>query len=170
MSSTAARIFVASAPPLARIRICGRGAVERARDFDQLVRCLSEGGVRNIYLDLAECVLLDSTFIGALASLAEEMSGNQPLIRFHLVNARNRILDGLANLEVLSMMTVDGDPSALSGFPEFELPLQTIDKREAGEFCLKAHRTLMELSPANQERFQGLVQMLSSELDGNAPR
>lgn len=170
MSSTAARIFVASAPPLARIRICGRGAVERARDFDQLVRCLSDDGVRNIYLDFAECVLLDSTFIGALASLAEERSGDQPLVRFHLVNARNRILDGLANLEVLAKMTVGGDPAALSDFPEFELPLQSIDRKEAGELCLKAHRTLMALSPANRERFQALVQMLSSELDGKGPR
>jgi hypothetical protein len=28
----------------------------------------------------------------------------------------------------------------------------------------------MELSPANRERFQGLVRMLSSELDDHGPR
>lgn len=170
MSSTAARIFVTSAPPLAQIRICGRGAVERARDFDQLVRCLNESGVHKVYLDLAECVLLDSTFIGALARLAEERTDNQPHIRFHLVHAPNRILDGLANLEVLDLMTVeDGFPS-LSDFPEFELPLQNVNKKETGELCLQAHRALMELSPANRERFQGLVRMLSSELDDHGPR
>lgn len=170
MSSTAAKIFVASAPPLARIRICGRGAVDRARDFDQMVRCLIEGGVRNIFIDLAGCVLLDSTFIGALAGLAEEKTDDQPRIRFHLVNAPNRILDGLANLEVLDLMTVGGDFTTLSDLPEIELPLQNVTRKEAGELCLQAHRTLMDLSPTNRERFQSLVRMLSSELDGNGPR
>jgi len=172
MSSNAARIFIASATHHAQIRIVGRAAVDRSRDFDQAVRCLAGEGVRDLHLDLKDCLLMDSTFIGALATLAEQGEGGNPFVRFTLVNASSRILDGLANLEVLARFTVAQGPSPMptAANSEFELPAQSADKRASLEFCLKAHRKLMELSPANQERFKDVERVLAAELDSNPPR
>jgi hypothetical protein len=169
MGLSPAKISIASAPPNAVVRIVGRAAVERARDFDGAIRRLVADGVRNIYIDLKDCPLLDSTFSGTVALLSEEMTGNEPLVRFTLVDAKSRIVDGLANLEVLCRLEVAPPGTAAPAIQaEMELPLSQSSHREMGEFCLRAHRALMALSTANEARFRELEAMLSVEM-GKGP-
>jgi anti-anti-sigma regulatory factor len=99
-------IHLACAGGVAVIRINGRAAVERARDFDAAVRQMAVQGVREVHLALAGCPLLDSTFSGTLAGLAEASPDGKPLVQFVLHDARARIVDGLANLEVLPLLRV----------------------------------------------------------------
>ncbi len=165
MGLSPAKISIASQPPRAVIRIVGRAAVERARDFDDAVRRLVGEGVRELYLDLKDCPLLDSTFSGAVALLAEERVGPDPMIRFVLVDAKTRIVDGLSNLEVLPLLRVaePGEAAVVSG-PLVDLPASQRSRQDAGEFCLRAHRALMALSPSNEVRFRELESMLVAEL------
>jgi hypothetical protein len=170
MGLSPAKISIASQPPHAVIRIVGRAAVERARDFDAAVRRLVSEGVRELHLDLKDCPLLDSTFSGAVALLAEEREGAAPMVRFVLVEAKARIVDGLSNLEVLPLLRVAAPGEALPVGGELEeLPISQASRRDAGEFCLRAHRALMALSPSNQARFRELETMLAAEL-GEASR
>lgn len=166
MGLSPARISIATEPPNAVVRIVGRAAVERARDFDIAVRRLVEAGVRDVYLDLRDCPLLDSTFSGTLALLAEESLGAEPMVRFTLLDAKARIVDGLANLEVLPFLSVAAEGTLAPVTEEaVELPVTPASHRETGEICLNAHRALMALSPSNQSRFRELETMLSQELE-----
>lgn len=171
MGLNPARISVASDPPHAVIRIVGRAAVERARDFDGAVRRLVAEGVRDIDLNLRECPLLDSTFSGTVALLAEELTGDKPMVRFTLIDAKSRIVDGLSNLEVLPRLQVapPGTVATAAG-EEVELPLSQSSHREMGEFCLRAHQALMALSTANATRFRELEKMLSLEMEKGSDR
>jgi len=151
--------------PTALFRIHGRAAVERARDFDMAVRRMAEHGVREVHLALAGCPLLDSTFSGTLAGLAEEVRDGVPLVRFVLHGARPRILDGLANLDVLPLVRVAdvGEAQPANG-PLQDLPQGLASKGELGRFCLGAHENLGRLSDANDARFAELRRMLAVEL------
>jgi anti-sigma B factor antagonist len=170
MGLNPARISMAVEPPRAVVRIVGRAAVERARDFDGAIRALVGQGVREVYLNLAECPLLDSTFSGTVALLAEEQKAAGPLVRFTLVAAKSRIVDGLANLEVLPLLKVAeaGVETAVSA-AEVEVPMAQTSRLEAGEFCLRAHRALMALSAENRARFKELESMLAAEV-GEGPK
>jgi anti-anti-sigma regulatory factor len=168
MATSAAKITYATERPRALFRVAGRAAAERARDFDEAVRRLVADGVREVFLDLRECPLLDSTFSGTVAGLAEGRNGTGPLVQFVLVGAKPRILDGLANLEVLPLLRVweDAEPVPFT-VPLEELAPSQSGHREMGLFCLQAHRALGRLSEANRERFRELESMLQAELSRN---
>lgn len=165
MESSLPGIQFACTGSAALFRINGRAAVERARDFDMAVRRMAEHGVREVHLALAGCPLLDSTFSGTLAGLAEEVRDGVPLVRFVLHGARPRILDGLANLDVLPLLRVAdaGEPLPGDG-PWQDLPQGLASKEDIGRFCLGAHENLGRLSDANDARFAELRRMLAGEL------
>lgn len=158
-------IQFACAGPTALFRICGRAAAERARDFDLAVRRMTEQGVREVHLDLGECPLLDSTFSGTLAGLAEGRMAGGVRVQFVLRDARPRIVDGLANLDVLPLFRVagSGEPMPVAG-PLRDLPQGLASRQELGRFCLEAHDTLSRLSEANEGRFAELRRMLAEEV------
>jgi anti-anti-sigma regulatory factor len=158
-------IHLACAGGVAVIRINGRAAVERARDFDAAVRQMAVQGVREVHLALAGCPLLDSTFSGTLAGLAEASHDGKPLVQFVLHDARARIVDGLANLEVLPLLRVapEGEPLPVDA-PMHALPSGVASREDIGRFCLDAHENLGRLSQANESRFADLRRMLGEEL------
>ena len=158
-------IQFACAGPTALFRISGRAAAERARDFDMAVRRMTEQGVREVHLDLGGCPLLDSTFSGTLAGLAEGRMAGGVRVQFVLRDARPRILDGLANLDVLPLFRVAeaSEPVPEAG-PMRDLPQGLASRQELGRFCLEAHDTLSRLSEANQGRFAELRRMLAEEV------
>src|SRR6185295_15660024 len=50
------------------VRIAGRANFTSSVDFKKLLQQLQEDGCTEIGLDLTDCVLMDSTFLGVLAS------------------------------------------------------------------------------------------------------
>jgi anti-anti-sigma regulatory factor len=160
MALPPARITLAVAPPHAVFKIAGRAAVERARDFKAAVENLGSSGIRDVYLDLSECLLMDSMFSGILANLAR---GPGP--RFTLLQANARITDLLDNLGALRFVRLglptETIPEAGSASAVDALPA---DKRATAECCLEAHRFLMGLKVENQTKFETLEKYLEAEL------
>ncbi len=160
-----AKITIAVAGPNAVIKVAGRAAVERARDFKSAVENLSGSGIRDVYLDLSECLLMDSMFSGVVANLA---SGDGP--RFTLVDANARVLDLLDNLGALRSVRVasseDRAPSVGDGKELAALPT---DKRAMAECCLEAHRFLMDLKTENRAKFETLEKYLEAEIRSLSP-
>lgn len=152
--------------PTAYLRVTGRAAVERARDFKSLVQRLNGQGIRKFCLDLTECRIMDSTFSGVLAALASELG---PLpegagTRFVLVNPNERVRDLLDNLGVLPLVTVlEGARSDVPAEGAEELARGSESRAETAECCLDAHRFLMALSPQNIPKFRDLTRVLEAE-------
>src|SRR3954462_528165 len=78
------------------IKIEGRANFNSSVDFKALVNGLVEKGQKRFILDLSECVLMDSTFLGVLAGLGMKFSsarnGGQG-VTIELLNANARIAD-----------------------------------------------------------------------------
>ncbi len=89
---------------VACVRISGRANFTSSVDFKKLLLQLQEDGCAEIVLDLTECVIMDSTFLGVLASAATKcnaarQSGRKCTIK--LFRPTERVLELLDNLGVL---------------------------------------------------------------------
>ena len=77
MTTPAAKLLVFAHDRLACIKIVGRANVGSSIDFKRLVEELMEKDLRCFVLDLSECLLMDSTFLGVLAGFGQKISTPQ---------------------------------------------------------------------------------------------
>ena len=150
------------------IRIIGRANFTSSVDFKTLVNELRERGCQCLALDLCECVLMDSTFLGVLAGFGLKLStgdGDQAQPGINLLNPSARITELLETLGVLHLFKLTQgsfNPAA----PTQPLPHTAANptKAEVRRTCLEAHQTLIDLSPANAARFKDVAQFLAEGL------
>lgn len=155
-------------PPTAFIKLGGRAAAEGARDFKGLVLRLNTEGIGRFCLDLTHCILMDSTFSGVLAGLAQSLGpeSDHGCKRFTLVGANSRVHDLLDNLGVLELVNVIEARSDVSDSPYGqEVVSEPSSRQEVARCCLEAHRLLMALKPENEAKFREVAQVLEAQLN-----
>ena len=175
MSSSSAKMLVFASGHLACVKIAGRANFTSSIDFKTLFNELLDKGYTCLVLDLAECVLMDSTFLGVLAGFGLRMSvaaeaGNCPSIE--LLNPNARVADLLENLGVMHLFRVVKGPLELP--PQSPAPAEaTADsaptKDEVTRNCLEAHQTLMSINPANVTKFKDVAAFLAEDLKKAKP-
>ena len=160
-----AKLLVMADEGCACVRIIGRANFTSSVDFKALVDDLEAKGCSHFVLDLSECVLMDSTFLGVLAGLGLKLSGgngDQAQRGVELFNPSPRIVELLDTLGVLHLFKVTRGsftPPA-SGQPAERIAAEP-SKEEVGRTCLEAHQTLMDLNPANAAKFKDVAQFLA---------
>src|ERR1035437_3562216 len=82
------------------VKIAGRANFASSPDFKTLLDELAQKGFERFTLDLTECVLMDSTFLGVLAGfgLKRNPNGSPAGCGIELLNARPPVPDLLDNL------------------------------------------------------------------------
>jgi anti-sigma B factor antagonist len=165
MGITLARMLVMVSEQLACIRIIGRANFTSSVDFKALVDELRQKGCNCFVLDMTECVLMDSTFLGVLAGLGLKLSngkGDQATRGVELFNPSPRITDLLETLGVLHLFKItQGDFTLPVAAQSVEHAPTEPSKSEVSRTCLEAHETLIALSPANAARFKDVAQFLA---------
>ncbi len=145
------------------VKIVGRANFASSIDFKNLLNELRQKGYNYFVLDLSECVLMDSTFLGVLAGFGLKMLQGAPAIE--LLNPNPRIAELLESLGVLHLFKItDGSlplPESTESQPQCP---STPTKEELTRACLEAHRTLMEIHPGNVPRFKDLAQFMADDL------
>lgn len=128
-----------------------------------------EKGYRKFVIDLADCELMDSTFMGMLTgivlNLREHGSESLQVIR---ANERNASLLSNLGLDQLFIVRKEGDPETPS-FPE-ESALAQVNapkpsSRETQKDVLEAHQALVEADAENAVRFRDVLEFLQKEDD-----
>ena len=166
MKNSTAHLSVAVSDKVAWIRIDGRASFNNSVDFKTVVTGLWDRGCSHFVLDLTQCLLMDSTFLGVLAGLGLRYphNGNKDAA-FELLNPNARISELLENLGVAHLFKVVQGPAttsrALNDVPE--TPGQR-DGAEVTRTCLEAHRTLMNINPANVPKFKDVAEFLQEDL------
>ena len=164
MSPPPARMLVMVGPQSACIRIIGRANFASSVDFGTLVNELRRKGCVSFVLDLSECVLMDSTFLGVLAGFGLKY-GKVEAGHMKLLNPSARITELLETLGVLHLFELTHgslDPAAFN--PPQEAVPANATKAEMARTSLEAHQTLMDLNPANAARFKDVAQFLAEDL------
>ena len=150
------------------IRIIGRANFTSSLDFKTLVTELQQRGCHCLGLDLSECVLMDSTFLGVLAGFGLKLragNGDQGKHGIELLNPNARITELLDTLGVLHLFTLTQGPVTLPEQTDLRPhPPASPSQEEVTLTCLEAHQTLMDLSPANAARFKDVAQFLAEGL------
>jgi anti-anti-sigma regulatory factor len=147
------------------IRIIGRANFSSSIDFKTLINELRQTGFEYFVLELSECVLMDSTFLGVLAGFGLKLNqpdGGKPAIE--LLNPTPRITELLENLGVLHLFKLIQGPIATSCEPAWEHNAAAPSKEQVTLACLEAHHTLMEINPENVARFKDVAAFLAEDL------
>ena len=153
---------------IAWIRIEGRANFNSSVDFKALINGLVEKGYCRFVLDLTDCVLMDSTFLGVLAGLGMKFTSNRnggssPSIE--LLNPNARIADLLENLGVEHLFKlVSGPELSTNRLQPVEQTSAARDRKEISRTCLEAHEALMRINPNNVPKFKEVAQFLAEDL------
>jgi len=150
------------------VRIVGRANFTSSVDFKRLVQQLQEDGCDEIVLDLRECRLMDSTFLGVMAGIGSrceiERTEGQPCL-VELFKPSERVAEMLDNLGVLEMFKIIEQPPPFECFQPVKEGNTT--RVELTRTCLEAHETLMHTSPENERRFKDATEFFAKNLRDN---
>ena len=159
---------------VAWIRIEGRANFNSSVDFKALINGLADKGYKRFVLDLTECILMDSTFLGVLSGLGLKFSNaprnGSPGGVIELLNPNERIADLLENLGVQRLFKIVCGPELSTNRLERvgQTPASQ-DRKELNRTCLEAHETLMKINPENVAKFKDVAQFLAEDLKKDSP-
>ena len=118
-------------------------------------------GHREFVVDLEECELMDSTFMGTLAGVALRLREiGQGGLRTVNVNVRNASLFENLGLDQLFTVETGHDTDAPKSLKQAE----AVDEDNAKETVLEAHEALIEADAHNAVKFKDVVDYLRQEL------
>ncbi len=167
MSTASAKLLVLVGKDFACVKISGRANFSFSPDFKILLAGLVEKGYRHFIIDLSECMLMDSTFLGVLAGLGMKMSqaGGANSQGIELFKPNARITELLENLGALPLFKVNTGDLQLPGDLETSMPEPiNATHEQITRTSLEAHQTLMEVNPDNVARFKDVTQFLAEDL------
>ena len=168
MSTSSAKLEVLVGREIACLKISGRANFSSSPDFKALLTGLAQKGYAHFIIDLSECVLMDSTFLGVLAGFGLKMNrpANSDQGALELSNPNGRITELLENLGALNLFKVITGPLPLPDGMQTSAPDSANPSREEiTRTCLEAHQTLMAMNPENAARFKDVARFLAEDLN-----
>jgi anti-anti-sigma regulatory factor len=148
------------------IRVIGRGSFKISATLKQFIAEVSEdSSVSTVVIDLAECIGLDSTFMGVLAGLSGRLQQKSRLLELINLSEKNKRL--LTTLGVDQVLSYYGDEHghAAPDQPAQSLPTEAATKKEMAETALQAHEKLAQLCEENRSRFKRVIEYLKADVD-----
>jgi anti-sigma B factor antagonist len=158
--------------PTVWVKVEGKGSFLNSGNLKEFAREMLDRGYREFVIDLADCAMMDSTFMGTMASVALRLKelGRGHL---HVVHCRNRSRELLSGLGLDQIFDIHSNGSTA---PECEaLEGETGDqsreneKQEQAETMLEAHEALCEAAPENLLRFKDVLDYLKQDLHHETP-
>ena len=120
--------------------------------------------IKDLTVDLGECLSMDSTCMGVLSMLA--LLGIKRKLKMRVLNAggNRQLLKGLGVEKLFKFE--DGEFTAYSNiiYPQTEDTARR-NLQAAAETVLEAHETLIDADSDNQQRFNAVVEMTQQDLD-----
>ena len=153
--------------PTVWVKVEGKGSFLNSGNLKEFSREMLDRGYREFVVDLADCAMMDSTFMGTMASVALRLRelGHGHL---HIVHCGNRSQQLLSGLGLDQIFDIHNDGARA---PECEAlgqvtrgPLEESPKKEQAETMLEAHEALCEAAPENIFRFKDVLDFLRQDL------
>lgn len=173
MNTSHAKMWVFVGEHFACVKISGRANFSSSIDFRTLVEELRQKGLAYFVLDLSECTLMDSTFLGVLAGIglkATAATNDHENAAIELLNPNERIIELLENLGVLHLFKLNQASTRVCDETQSR-PLTPAcpTKEQITRACLEAHQTLMEMNAQNAAKFKEVAAFLAEDLKRAKP-
>jgi len=150
------------------VKVSGRANFTSSVDFKTVLTELRAKGYPYVVIELSECALMDSTFLGVLAEFglkAMPQEGDCEKSAIELRNANERLTELLENLGVLHLFkTAQGTVSAIGAIETSAPSPCNPSREELTRASLEAHQILMDLNPENAVRFKDVAKFLAEDL------
>jgi len=154
-----AKLYVADFGGSAVVRIAGRANFASSVSFKKLVNGLIERGCVRFTLDLTDCRLMDSTFLGVLVGVTRKLDQvAQGVALFNPSEQVKAMFDNLGILELFDQAKSLGEAEVI------ELEMTDVDKLELIQNSLEAHHALVEVNQKNQTKFKEVTRFLEEDL------
>ena len=163
MGVTPAKLYVADLGERAVVRITGRANCLSSVPFKRVINSLIERGRRVFTLDLSDCQLMDSTFLGVLVGLNRTLGQAVPEGGFSLYKTTETVRVLLDNLGILELFST----AESLGQAETAEPVEVgeaSDKIELTHTSLEAHLTLIDVNRGNEAKFKEVTRFLEEDL------
>lgn len=166
MNTPSAELTVFRAMNFACVRIVGRATFAAAPDFQSAIEAIINDQPARIIMDLEQCQLMDSTFLGVLTGGAIKFRQSaRTTVSIELFNANGRVAGLIESLGVKQFFTEHGNLLELPGDVHARrVSFQNTNKLNLKETSLAAHEQLMQLNEANKLKFAELTRTLKEDL------
>jgi anti-sigma B factor antagonist len=160
-------ILVGVNGPAVWVRVEGKGSFLNSGNLKEFAREMVDRGYREFVIDLKNCAMMDSTFMGTMAGLALRLKelGRGHL---HIVHCGNRSLELLAGLGLDQIFSIHSNGTAAPecGTLQGESKSESAEekKREQAQTMLEAHEALCSAVPENLFRFKDVLDFLKQDL------
>jgi len=152
------------------VKITGRGSFHNSMELRRLADALlarSEQGAKPRYiLDLNDCVTMDSTFMGVLASIGLRQL-KQTSEKLAVVNANEqnvRLLGTLGLSQFIVVREATREQADLSEDDFRCLIKEDVSRRDRIIHMIEAHRELCDADSSNNIRFESVLKYLEDSL------
>ena len=158
--------------PAVWVKVEGKGSFLNSGNLKEFAREMLDRGYREFVIDLADCAMMDSTFMGTMASVALRLKelGRGHL---HVVHCGNRSRDLLSGLGLDQIFDIHSNGTTA---PECEAlkagsadRVRSTKKQEQAQTMLEAHQALCEAAPENILRFKDVLDFLRQDLHHETP-
>lgn len=167
--SNQSSILVGCANKVVWVRVEGKGSFLNSSGLKEFAREMINRGHREFVIDLANCPVMDSTFMGTMAGIALRLREiGQGTLRVIHLNDRNGDLLSNLGLDQLFIIGTGGLPIANAGDAQ-TAPIETSgstgsDRVEQAQTMLEAHEALVEAAPENLTKFKDVLEYLKQDL------
>jgi len=155
----------------AYVHVTGRGCFNNSTTLKQFGTAAIEQDCQTLVLDMADCIGMDSTFMGVLAGLAFRLKQkSQGEILMVNLSTRTRSLLATLGLDrVIRPFMVGSTPQkfqqVLTGPASFApLEDEDVSQTDTAKTMLEAHENLVDLSEENIPKFKDVLTFLREDL------
>src|SRR5205809_2723478 len=153
--------------PTVWVKVEGKGSFLNSGNLKEFAREMLDRGYREFVVDLADCAMMDSTFMGTMASVALRLKeiGHGHLHIVHCGNRSQELLSGLGLDQIFDIHS-DGAHAPECDALEQATKEQSSNSRKMDqtETMLEAHEALCQAAPENISRFKDALDFLRQDL------
>ena len=158
--------------PTVWVKVEGKGSFLNSGNLNEFAREMLDRGYREFVVDLANCAMMDSTFMGTMARVALRLRelGHGHLHIVHCGSRNQQLLSGLGLHRIFDIDANGGSPPDCGPLDQ-TLATQSPGERKKTqtETMLEAHQALCEVAPENILRFKNVLDFLRQELHYETP-
>jgi len=153
--------------PAVWVKVEGKGSFLNSGNLKEFAREMLDRGYREFVIDLADCAMMDSTFMGTMASVALRLKelGRGHLHVVHCGNRSRELLSGLGLDQIFDIHangTTAPECEALKGASTDGS--RDTEKQEQAQTMLEAHEALCKAASENLFRFKDVLDYLKQDL------
>jgi len=152
--------------PAVWVRVEGKGSFLNSGNLKEFAQQMVNRGYREFIIDLENCAMMDSTFMGTMAGVALRLKelGHGHLHVVHCGTRSYELLSGLGLDQIFDIHANGAAAPACESLKAEATSAADARKREQAQTMLDAHEALCEAAPANIFKFKDVLDYLKQDL------